>query len=65
MAKKKQNIPSYGTIEINGVTYFRTRITDADGKRVPLLPKPHKDVFWQGYGVTPQSGLHRFLFFRR
>lgn len=28
MAKKKQNIPSYGTIEINGVTYFRTRIND-------------------------------------
>ena len=25
-------------------------------------PKPHKDVFWQGYGVTPQSGLHCFLF---
>lgn len=36
MAKKKQNIPAYGTAEINGVTYFRTRITDADGKRVPL-----------------------------
>ena len=32
MAKKKQNIPSYGTAEINGATYFRTRITDADGK---------------------------------
>ena len=32
MAKKKQNIPAYGTAEINGVTYFRTRITDADGK---------------------------------
>ena len=27
-----------------------------------LQPKPRKDVFWQGYGVTPQSGLHRFLF---
>ena len=28
MAKKKQNIPTaYGTAEINGVTYFRTRIT--------------------------------------
>ena len=36
MAKKKQNIPAYGTAEINGVTYFRTRITDADGKRVPI-----------------------------
>lgn len=22
-------------------------------------------MFLQGYGVTPQSGLHRFLFFRR
>ena len=36
MAKKKQNIPSYGTVEISGVTYFRTRITDADGKQVTL-----------------------------
>ena len=36
MAKKKQNIPSYGTVEISGVTYFRTRVTDADCKRVPL-----------------------------
>lgn len=40
MAKKKQNIPAYGTAEINGVTYFRTRITDADGKRVPFTLPP-------------------------
>lgn len=40
MAKKKQNIPAYGTAEINGVTYFRTRITDADGKRVPITLPP-------------------------
>lgn len=33
-------------------------------KRAPHQPKPHKDVFWQGYGVTPQSGLRRFLFFQ-
>ena len=45
MAKKKQNIPSYGTIEINGVTYFRTRITDADGKRVPLYASSCEELY--------------------
>lgn len=45
MAKKKQNIPSYGTIEINGVTYFRTRITDADGKRVPLYASTCEELY--------------------
>lgn len=33
-------------------------------KKATDQPKPHKDVFWQGYGVTPQSGLRRFLFFQ-
>ena len=45
MAKKKQNIPSYGTVEINGVTYFRTRITDADGKRVPLYASTCEELY--------------------
>lgn len=45
MAKKKQNIPSYGTIVINGVTYFRTRITDADGKRVPLYASTCEELY--------------------
>ena len=40
MAKKKEVIPQYGTVINNGVPYFRTRITDADGKQVTL------------YGVT-------------
>lgn len=25
-------------------------------KRLSHQPKPHKDVFWQGYGVTPTIG---------
>ena len=45
MAKKKQNIPAYGTAEINGVTYFRTRITDADGKRVPLYASTCEELY--------------------
>ena len=45
MAKKKQNIPAYGTAEINGVTYFRTRITDADGKRVPIYASTCEELY--------------------
>ncbi len=36
MPKKKETIPQYGTISLKGITYYRTRITDADGKRSSL-----------------------------
>lgn len=36
MAKKKEGIPQYGTVVRKGTQYYRTRITDADGKRVDL-----------------------------
>ena len=36
MAKKKTQIPKYGTITLKGIQYYRTRITDADGKELSL-----------------------------
>ena len=36
MAKKKQSVPEYGTVTRKGTLYYRTRITDADGKQVSL-----------------------------
>lgn len=36
MAKKKTEVPQYGTIMLKGIQYYRTRITDADGKQVSL-----------------------------
>lgn len=36
MAKKRKTIPQYGTVMLNGVEYYRTRICDADGKRVAI-----------------------------
>lgn len=36
MAKKKTEIPHYGTVMRDGIQYYRTRITDADGKQVSL-----------------------------
>ena len=38
MARRRQ-IPKYGTVVHNGVIYYRTRIRDADGKRVALYGK--------------------------
>ena len=39
MAKKKTQIPKYGTITLKGIQYYRTRITDADGKELSLMPQ--------------------------
>ena len=78
MAKKKQNIPAYGTAEINGVTYFRTRITDADGKRVPIYASTceelHKkeqdarqqvqDILFRRQNPTVEDYCERWLLMR-
>ena len=34
MARKKREIPNYGTVVLKGIEFYRTRIEDADGKRV-------------------------------
>lgn len=39
MARPKKQKPVYGKTTIKGIEYFRTRITDADGKRVTLYGK--------------------------
>lgn len=44
MAKRK-SIPKYGTVVENGVTYYRTRIEDADGKRVALYGRTREELY--------------------
>ena len=53
MAKKKEYIPQYGTVMRKGNPYYRTRITDADGKQVSL------------YAVTREELYHKELEARR
>ena len=36
--------PTYGTTTINGVTYYRTRIADTDGKRVSLFARTPEEL---------------------
>lgn len=45
MARKKKSIPEYGKLTLNGVEYYRTRIQDADGKRVPLYAKTPEELY--------------------
>ena len=45
MAKKKEVIPQYGTVINNGIPYFRTRITDADGKQVTLYGVTREELY--------------------
>ena len=45
MSKKKELIPQYGTATINGIQYYRTRITDADGKQVLLYGLTREELF--------------------
>ena len=45
MAKKKKIIPEYGTVTLKGVEYYRTRIEDADGKRVALYGRTPEELY--------------------
>lgn len=45
MAKKRKKIPEYGTVVQNGIEYYRTRILDADGKRVALYARTREELY--------------------
>lgn len=45
MARKKKVIPNYGTVMVRGVKQYRTRIEDADGKRVALYAATPEELY--------------------
>lgn len=45
MARKKKSIPKYGTVLLRGEEVYRTRIVDADGKRVALYGKTCEELY--------------------
>ena len=44
MPRKKEVIPEYKTVIHNGTEYFRTRIKDADGKRVAIYGSTREEL---------------------
>lgn len=45
MAKRKTSVPQYGTVTRSGIQYYRTRITDADGKQVALYATTREELY--------------------
>ena len=45
MAGKRSRIPKYGTVEIKGHTYYRTTITDSEGKQRTLYAKTREELY--------------------
>ena len=45
MAKKKTEVPKYGTITLKGIQYYRTRIMDANGKQVSLYATTCEELY--------------------
>ena len=45
MAKRRAAIPHYGTTMMNGTEYYRTRIRDANGKRISIYGRTPTEVY--------------------
>ena len=45
MAVNKKHIPRYSTVEINGYTYYRTTVTDTEGKQISLYGKTREELY--------------------
>lgn len=43
--KRPAELPEYGTVMMKGVKYYRTRITDADGKRVAIYGLTREELY--------------------
>lgn len=45
MENRKRAIPQYGTVTLNGLDYYRTRVQDADGKLVALYARTPEELY--------------------
>ena len=54
MAKRKIAIPQYGTVTLNGIDYYRTRVQNADGKLVALYARTPEELYDKELGALEQ-----------
>ena len=45
MAKRKPILPDYGTVQIKGKTYYRTRVSDGEGNRISLYAVSREELY--------------------
>ena len=54
MANRKRAIPQYGTVTLNGIDYYRTRVQNADGKLVALYARTPEELYDKELGALEQ-----------
>ena len=42
---RRSRIPQYGTVEINGIQYYKTYVEDAEGKRIAIYGKTRNELY--------------------
>lgn len=60
MSSKRNRIPKYGTVEINGHTYYRTIVTDSEGKHISLYAKTQTELYDKEMAAWEQIENDRF-----
>lgn len=61
MAAKRKQIPRYGSVDINGHTYYRTTVTDTEGNRISLYAKTREELYDKEMTVFEQNDNSSFL----
>ena len=56
MAAKRNRIPRYGTVDINGHTYFRTTVTDEGGNHTALYAKTREELYEKELEALERNG---------
>ena len=58
ITRRMNMIPKYGTVNVNGHQYFRTRITDDEGKRVAIYAPSRKELYEKACKIEYQIDNH-------
>ena len=45
MAARRMMLPDYGTVSMKGTQYYRTRVTDQQGRRVSLYVRTREELY--------------------
>lgn len=61
MAAKRNHIPRYGTVNINGHIYFRTIVKNSEGHEVALYAKTREELYDKEMAALEQSDNTSFL----
>lgn len=58
---KRNRIPQYGTVEINGFQYYKTYVEDGEGKRLAIYGKTRQELYDKELEIQELVSTHTYL----